>query len=65
LDSDRLEFKISSAFNMIKDSSDTETNKTKKFLKKIGWIGFTFFLLKGIAWIVFGYVGFSFFNSCN
>lgn len=36
-----------------------------KFLKKIGWIGFFFFLLKGIAWLVFGYVGFSFFNSCN
>jgi hypothetical protein len=46
-------------------SSETETNKTKKFLKKIGWIGFFFFLIKGIAWIVFGYVGFSFFNSCN
>jgi hypothetical protein len=28
--------------------------KTKAWLKRIGWIGFLFFLVKGIVWLVAG-----------
>jgi hypothetical protein len=30
--------------------------KAKEKIKKIGFAGFLFFLLKGIAWLVFGYL---------
>ncbi len=28
--------------------------KTKSWLKRIGWAGFLFFLIKGIIWLVAG-----------
>ena len=32
------------------------TTKTGKWLKKLGWIGFLFFLLKGIGWLIVFYL---------
>lgn len=30
------------------------SDKTKAYLKRIGWAGFFFFLIKGIIWLVAG-----------
>ncbi len=30
------------------------SEKTRKWLKRVGWAGFFFFLLKGILWMVAG-----------
>jgi len=34
-----------------KSTSNNQTKGPKKWLKKLGWAGFLFFLLKGIVWI--------------
>ena len=34
----------------------------KKWLKKIGWVGFFFFLIKGIIWILISLGAFKWFN---
>lgn len=43
------------------DGSDMEKHQEtgqewKARLKKLGWIGFLLFLLKGIVWLVLGYL---------
>jgi hypothetical protein len=44
-----LNFTFASALNLEKLK---ETNhKIMMWLKRIGWVGFAFFLLKGLAWI--------------
>lgn len=40
-----------------------ETNKIKRWLKRIGVAGFIFFLLKGIVWL-FIFYGASHFAGC-
>ncbi|MCB0761265.1 MAG: hypothetical protein KDC12_07040 [Flavobacteriales bacterium] len=36
------------------------------WIKRVGWVAFFFFLLKGIAWLVIGYFGIEFFRGgCN
>lgn len=37
---------------MSEQNKETEIPKKKSWLKKMGWVAFLFFLLKGIAWIV-------------
>jgi hypothetical protein len=34
----------------------------KNWLKKIGWAGFFFFLIKGLLWLAVAYFGVSIFN---
>lgn len=31
-------------------------NKSRKWLKRLGWVGFLFFLVKGIIWLLAGAV---------
>jgi hypothetical protein len=44
----------------LKDSD----NRIIKWLKGIGWVGFTFFLLKGLAWIAV-WMGLAQFAGCE
>lgn len=38
----------------------------KTWIKRLGWIGFLFFLIKGILWLVlFFFAGNEIFKSCN
>lgn len=39
-----------------------EKEQKKQWLKKLGLLGFLFFLIKGIAWIVVGYMAY---KGCN
>jgi predicted negative regulator of RcsB-dependent stress response len=32
-----------------------KVQKLKKWIKKVGFWGFMFFLVKGLAWLAFGY----------
>ncbi len=32
------------------------TGRGRKMLKRLGWIGFLAFLLKGLAWLIAGYL---------
>lgn len=37
------------------DAISMKNNKTTKWLKRIGLVGFLFFLLKGLVWLAIGY----------
>ena len=37
--------------------------KTKAWLKRIGWIGFLFFMVKGILWLIVGKTIIGFFTD--
>ncbi|WP_211252686.1 hypothetical protein [Crocinitomix catalasitica] len=39
------------------NKNEKSTNKwfQNPWLKKIGWIGFTFFLVKGLIWLALGF----------
>jgi hypothetical protein len=39
----------------MKETTDLKERNSKSLLKKLGVAGFIFFLLKGIAWLVFAY----------
>jgi len=46
-------------------TSCKETNMqivSQSWLKKLGWIGFLFFLVKGLIWLALGFAAFSFFD---
>ena len=32
------------------------TNKVKRWLKRVGWVGFLFFLIKGLLWLLIPYL---------
>ncbi|MFN0033157.1 MAG: hypothetical protein ACKVOR_13435 [Flavobacteriales bacterium] len=38
-------------------STQKPASKTRLWLKRLGWAGFLFFLIKGIGWLVFFYFG--------
>jgi hypothetical protein len=43
-----------------------EEKTFRKWLKRLGWLGFFFFLLKGLVWLaVFFFAGNEIFKSCN
>jgi hypothetical protein len=43
---------------------DKKTIRT--WLKRLGWLGFFFFLIKGLVWLtVFFFAGNEIFKSCN
>jgi hypothetical protein len=43
-----------------------EENSRWKWVKRFGWLGFFFFLLKGLVWLaVFFFAGNEFLKSCN
>jgi hypothetical protein len=37
-------------------TKDPGTGRRKNWLKKIGLVGFLFFLIKGLIWLIIGYV---------
>jgi len=48
--------------NEIKEQESQSGNKWKRWLKKIGVLGFLFFLIKGLVWLaIFYFVGDSIF----
>lgn len=39
---------------MDKQTEHKNEGKFKQWLKKVGWIGFLFFLIKGLVWLALG-----------
>jgi hypothetical protein len=45
---------------------EKEEKTPRKWLKRLGWLGFFFFLVKGLVWLaVFFFAGNEIFKSCN
>jgi len=45
---------------------ENEKKTFRKWLKRLGWVGFFFFLVKGLVWVaVFFFAGNEIFKSCN
>jgi hypothetical protein len=45
---------------------DNQQSAFRKWLKRLGWLGFFFFLIKGLVWLtVFFFAGNEIFKSCN
>jgi hypothetical protein len=45
---------------------EKQSKSFKTWIKRLGWIGFLFFLIKGILWLVlFFFAGNEIFKSCN
>lgn len=40
---------------MAESENKQAESKVKSYLKKVGLIGFLFFLIKGLLWLAFGY----------
>ena len=49
----------------MEDKQTENDNSAKTWLKRIGIAGFLFFLLKGIGWLIFIYLGGSMFKGCG
>jgi hypothetical protein len=43
----------------------TRKQKLIKWVKRLGFWGFIFFLLKGLAWIAVGYFGVTWLDGCS
>ncbi len=48
---------VSTRFHTVTGTPDAQpTGRGRKMLKRLGWIGFLAFLLKGLAWLIAGYL---------
>lgn len=45
------------------NQQDEKNNKLKTWLKRVGFLGFMFFLIKGLAWLFAGKLIIDFFNN--
>lgn len=44
------------------ETQDPGVPKWKAWIKRLGWAGFFFFLIKGLIWLAVGYFGFKIFE---
>ena len=47
------------------EGNPDDNSKLKKWLKKLGWGGFLFFTIKGLAWLVAFYYGVDLLKGCS